>query len=219
LLLFLLTATAGSAWQGKCVGVTDGDKISVMHGGRAERIRLNGIDCPESRQAFGTQARQATAKWVFGTVVTVVPVDTDHYGRTVAKVWCANGASLNESLLRSGYAWWYRQYAPHSQLLASLEQQARQAKRGLWADAHAQPPWEFRHGTSFTTAGSSGRTTATGQSGRTRSSSASAATVYVTRTGRCFHRVGCSSLRKSQSPMSRQAAMATGLRACSRCNP
>jgi micrococcal nuclease len=42
------------------VGISDGDTISVMHNGRAEKIRLNGIDCPEKRQAFGQLAKQFT---------------------------------------------------------------------------------------------------------------------------------------------------------------
>jgi hypothetical protein len=41
-------------------------------------------------------------------------------------------------------AWWYRPYAPKDIMLAQLEAEARAAKRGLWADAHPVPPWEWR---------------------------------------------------------------------------
>ena len=50
-------AVALSEYQGKVVRVIDGDTIEVLHHGQAERIRLNGIDCPEKGQAYGTRAR------------------------------------------------------------------------------------------------------------------------------------------------------------------
>jgi micrococcal nuclease len=106
LLSFLtLPAVAGEAWSGRCVGISDGDTVKVMHLGKAERIRLYGIDCPERRQDFGTRARKFTSDMVFGKVVNVEPVDRDRYGRTVAWV-SVSGKSLNKELLRAGLAWW-----------------------------------------------------------------------------------------------------------------
>ena len=57
LLLFYVT-TAHAEFTGKVVGVIDGDTIDVLHDGAAERIRLNGIDCSEKRQAFGRKAKE-----------------------------------------------------------------------------------------------------------------------------------------------------------------
>jgi endonuclease YncB( thermonuclease family) len=48
-----------------------------------ERVRLNGIDCPEKRQAFGNRAKQFTSNLVFAKTVTVQALDLDRYGRTV----------------------------------------------------------------------------------------------------------------------------------------
>ena len=70
--------------------------------------------------------------------------ETDRYGRTVAKVVLPDGRSLNQELVRQGLAWWYRQYAPHDQILAGLEAEARAAKRGLWSERNPVPPWEWR---------------------------------------------------------------------------
>lgn len=50
--------TFAAEFTGKVVGVTDGDTISVMHNGKAEKIGLNGIDCPEKVQAYSTKANQ-----------------------------------------------------------------------------------------------------------------------------------------------------------------
>jgi len=53
-------------FTGRVVGVIDGDSIRVMHDGKAEQIRLNGIDCPEKKQPAGTRAKQFTSGEVLG---------------------------------------------------------------------------------------------------------------------------------------------------------
>jgi len=53
--LFLPALLFAADFTGRVVGISDGDTISVMHGTRAEKIRLNGIDCPEKRNAPGGQ--------------------------------------------------------------------------------------------------------------------------------------------------------------------
>jgi len=49
-------------FSGPVVSILDGDTIDVLHNNRAERIRLNGIDCPEKGQAYGKKAKQATLR-------------------------------------------------------------------------------------------------------------------------------------------------------------
>lgn len=68
--------------------------------------------------------------------------DTDRYGRTVAKVYCA-GVYANAEQIRVGLAWAYRKYL-HNQSLLDLENEARTAKRGLWIDSDPVSPWEYR---------------------------------------------------------------------------
>jgi endonuclease YncB( thermonuclease family) len=53
------------------VRVTDGDSIKVMHDGKAEKIRLIGIDCSEKRQPFGTRVKEYTSELAFGQEVHV----------------------------------------------------------------------------------------------------------------------------------------------------
>ena len=74
------------------------------------------------------------------------PTDRDQYGRLVADVILPDGRNLNRELVRAGLAWWYRRYAPHDAELEALEAEARAARRGLWADPHPVPPWEWRRG-------------------------------------------------------------------------
>ena len=82
---------------------------------------------------------------VFGKDVEVEPVDVDRYGRTVALV-AVFKRLVNEELVNAGFAWVYTHYCtqPICERWKALEQEAREAKRGLWADPHAIPPWEFR---------------------------------------------------------------------------
>lgn len=131
------------AWTGTVVGVADGDTISVMHDGRAEKIRLYGVDAPEQEQDFGTQARKFTSDMVFGQVVDVHEVTVDRYGRTVAWV-SVNGKSLNKELIKAGLAWWYRRYAWRNRELQTLQIQARKQQIGIWSLPNPIPPWRFR---------------------------------------------------------------------------
>ena len=132
-------------FTGKVVEVTDGDTISVMHNGKAEKVRLSGIDCPEKSQAFGQRAKQFTSELVFGKDVTVTVHDTDKYGRTIGEVKLLDGRVLSQELVKAGLAWWYRKYAPGDTTLERLETEARNAKQGLWVDPNPIPPWEWRH--------------------------------------------------------------------------
>jgi endonuclease YncB( thermonuclease family) len=133
-------------FTGKAVGISDGDTVSVLREGKAVKVRLHGVDTPEKTQAFGTQARKFTSDLAFQQTVTVVIRATDRYGRLVGEVLLPDGRSLNQELVKAGMAWWYRPYAPNDIMLAQLEAEARTAKRGLWADAHPVPPWEWRKG-------------------------------------------------------------------------
>jgi endonuclease YncB( thermonuclease family) len=147
--LFLLAAAAAATllaqdFTGKVVRISDGDTIRVMHNGVAERIRLWGIDCPESKQAFGTRAKQFTGDRAFGKEVAVHVRDVDRYGRTVAEIILPDGRNLNREIVRAGFAWWYERYARHETVLRDLQNEARAARRGLWADPNPVPPWEWR---------------------------------------------------------------------------
>jgi endonuclease YncB( thermonuclease family) len=125
---------SASDFNGKVVGVTDGDTITVLHNGRGEKIRLYGIDCPEKRQPFGTAAKQFSSELAFGKIVTVVPMGRDRSSRTVADVFLPDNRLLNHELVREGLAWRYKRYALENSVLEQLERDAREAKRGLWAD-------------------------------------------------------------------------------------
>jgi endonuclease YncB( thermonuclease family) len=82
---------------------------------------------------------------VKGKPVTLKVRDEDRYGRLVSEVILEDGHSLNQALVEAGMAWWYRSYAESNTTLSRLEREAREAGRGLWADADPEPPWQFRN--------------------------------------------------------------------------
>ena len=71
LLLPLSAALGAQSFTAKVVGVHDGDTITVYDGREQTRIRLEGIDCPETSADFSTRAKQLTSNLVFGKQVRV----------------------------------------------------------------------------------------------------------------------------------------------------
>ena len=128
----------------KVIRVLDGDTIEVLHNNHPERIRLSGIDCPEKGQAFGKRAKQAASELVYGKEVTLQIHGKDKYKRILAELILSDGTSVNQQLVKDGWCWWYRKYAPGDTVLEVLEKEAREAKKGLWVDPKSIPPWEWR---------------------------------------------------------------------------
>jgi endonuclease YncB( thermonuclease family) len=113
-----------------------------MKYGRAIKIRLEGIDCPELGQDFGTRARGFTSAMVFGKIVEVKEYNQDVFGRTVARVY-VDGKDLSLELVKSGLAWHFKKYSSDP-ILEGAEDQARKMKIGLWSMQNPIPPWEYR---------------------------------------------------------------------------
>jgi endonuclease YncB( thermonuclease family) len=145
-----LPATA-SVIEGRVVGVSDGDTVTVLDAGRRQhKIRLLGVDAPEKDQDFGERSKQSLSDLVYGKDVTVDYEKKDRYGRTLGKVM-VGGRSANLEQVRAGLAWFYRHYAddvPKADRTAldEAEREARQSKRGLWSQPNPTPPWDFRRG-------------------------------------------------------------------------
>ena len=114
------------------VRVIEGDTIEVLHNHHPELIRLNGIDC------------HVASDLVFRKEVTLQTHGLDEYGRTIGDVILPDGMNLNQELVRRGLCWWYRGNMPGNTVLEGLEKNAREAKKGVWADPQPVPPWEWR---------------------------------------------------------------------------
>lgn len=122
--------------------VHDGDTISLRCASSASviRVRLANIDAPELHQAYGPEASAALRELTAGQTVVVDAVATDRYGRVVASLSVA-GHDLGLQLVARGLAWCGLR---PSRKCHRLQADARDARRGLWAQADAEPPWQWR---------------------------------------------------------------------------
>lgn len=136
-------AKHATTFRARVANVIDGDTLRVIDASGTESIvRVEGIDCPESGQPFGGVARRFVRAQAFDRDVDVRVVSRDAHHRLIARV-SVNGQDLSTQLLRAGLAWHYTEYS-HDAALAAAERDARQAKRGLWSESAAMPPWVWR---------------------------------------------------------------------------
>lgn len=138
----IFPAARQEEFSGRVVTVVDGDTIGVLRDGREVLVRLDGIDAPESGQAFGPEARQFMRDAAFDRIVVVNGVEIDRSGRLIARV-TANGRDLSMAAVEAGWAW---QFVRHSndRSLAAAEARARAQRLGLWAQPDPTPPWDYR---------------------------------------------------------------------------
>ena len=134
---------------GKVVKITDGDTLVVLDASNTQhKIRLSGIDAPETNQPFGKRSKEALSALVAGQRVEVDWHKRDRYDRIVGKV-IAQGKDVNLAQVRTGMAWWYRKYANEQSrvdqgIYAATEAKARVSGVGLWGDKDPIPPWDWR---------------------------------------------------------------------------
>ena len=127
--------------EGRIDRVIDGDTFHMASMGRRFRVRLKGIDAPEVRGAAGRAARDWAMERFTDERVTWRPLGVDVYGRLVADVHVGDGTLVNAEVVRSGYARAIRDFpSEHRELLVSLENEAREAGRGMWGTSPAEPP-------------------------------------------------------------------------------
>ena len=122
----------------------DGDTLDVTQGSQKERVRLIGVDTPETHdprkpvQCFGLAAAAHTKQTLEGKTVRLEPdpqdSDRDKYGRLLRYVYLPDGTLYNAALVHDGYAFAYVVF-PYTKIdqFRALETDARTHNRGLWA--------------------------------------------------------------------------------------
>lgn len=126
--------------------VVDGDTLEIS----GERVRLEGIDAPESGQTCGSASgaewkcglasAQALLRLTGGKDVACDSRGRDKYGRMLG-ICFADGIELNAELVRLGLAWAFVKY---SQSYVTAEAEAKATKSGIWQGS-AMPAWDYRH--------------------------------------------------------------------------
>lgn len=124
--------------------VTDGDTVWVrpVQGGPPQHVRIDGIDAPESCQAFGREARAALASRVLHKRVVVITQGADDYRRTIAQLRLGR-SDVGAWMVSHGYAWSYR-FRSDLGPYARQEARARSRRLGMWHHGHPEIPRDFR---------------------------------------------------------------------------
>lgn len=131
--------------EGTVTRVVDGDTLEIVLHGETQKVRLIGIDTPETVdprkpvECFGNEASAHLKTLVDGQVVTVAydatQGMTDKYGRILVYVTLADGTNVAEKMLRDGFAYEYTYNKPYElqKDFKNAEQVARDSETGLWS--------------------------------------------------------------------------------------
>jgi len=198
LLASLLSVGLADETTQKVARVIDGDTIELENG---ERVRYIGIDTPETKhpskpvEYYGREADSANRSLVEGKEVWLEfdVQERDQYGRLLAYV-CVDDIFVNAWLVENGYAqvMTIPPNVRYAERFLELQQKAREEGKGLW-----------------------------GEKGRSvgRESGSDTTTVFVTKTGKKYHRKGCRYLRYSRISISLRKAVLEGYEPCKVCQP
>lgn len=129
-------------WEGWVSWVLDGDTLTFLPQGQTSsvRVRLDGIDAPESCQTGGEAARDALLALVHRRAVQIKVWREDTYGRWVGTVY-RDGRDMNEAMVRQGWAWAYS-FRVGKGPYAQAQHQAQAEHLGIFGqgDAPMAPP-------------------------------------------------------------------------------
>lgn len=147
LLLFLMSSNCFAGELKGIPTITDGDTLRLLN----EKIRLDGIDAPESGQKCankkgtsydcGKLATEFLKTVIDQNIVRCETNSQDRYGRYIATCFL-NNTNLNEMMVLNGHALAYRQY---SKRYISAEKNAEDKEIGMWQGEFIVP-WEWRKG-------------------------------------------------------------------------
>jgi endonuclease YncB( thermonuclease family) len=149
--LFVLTGPLGAQpstpndFEGKVLEVTDGDtfRMKIANDGPVVKIRVYGMDAPETDQAFGETARNRLKELIDGKTVKIKRKAVS-YGRVVGDVHL-DGERVGLRMIGEGLARWYKDFAENEFDLKLAEQEAKEEDRGIWKGSQDPvPPWEWR---------------------------------------------------------------------------
>lgn len=142
--LLVCAISGAETITGYVIRVSDGDTFTLLlENDSRERVRLYGIDAPESEQVFGHESRNFLARMINRKQVTVSYTQRDKYGRILGNISTDAISDVNLEMLKSGMAWHYS-YFDNTPSYKESAAKARESKIGLWADPNPINPYEWR---------------------------------------------------------------------------
>lgn len=143
----------GGGFEGKVVEVVAADLLKIEREGAPYEVRIYGVDAPEPGQAFSAEAAKFVKEKTAGQVVKAEGLAVDSLGKMVASVTLPDGTDLGLALASAGLAWWDEVNAPEAKVLKGATVKALVGKLGLFTEAAALAPWDYRKsngGTAYT---------------------------------------------------------------------
>ena len=130
---------------GRVITIHDGDTYTILvNGNQQVKVRMQGIDAPESGQDFSRKAKDYLKSLIIQKEVTLKYTEKDHYERLLAYTYLPDGREAGQEMLKAGYAWHFKLYNS-SKELSQMEETARMEKKGMWLDPHPVEPWIERN--------------------------------------------------------------------------
>lgn len=148
-LISFLSVSCSNSQSLRCTRVVDGDTIILSNG---ERVRLIGVDTPETKhprkpvEYYGKEASAFTKGMVEGKYVRLEYdwQERDKYGRLLAYVYLLDGTFLNAEIIKQGYGHAFTRFPfKYLEQFRQYEREAREDKRGLWADQSSEEGKEY----------------------------------------------------------------------------
>ncbi|MCL2282506.1 MAG: thermonuclease family protein [Fibromonadales bacterium] len=145
LLIAVSLCFAAEAWvKGIAQDVHDGDTFKLKEGGQVIKVRIFGIDAPETDQAYGQESGKALRALIEGKEIRLRIENKDRYGRTVGEPWLGDSLNISLWMLQNGHAWWYKSYSKKRTDFEDAEKEAKAQKLGLWEGEKPTAPWDHR---------------------------------------------------------------------------
>ena len=142
IVLYILYYTSSAkTFEGKVVDVNSGDEIIVEFEGQRKVVRLRDVYCPVWGQPYFKNARKFTRELVEKKLVTVSYHGKQKKEYILANVHMENSSEIKYELVKNGYAWRWKHALNYK--LWTLQNEARNKKKGLWKRKKPIPPWEW----------------------------------------------------------------------------
>ncbi len=135
-----LINTAGEL--GTVVEWIEADHFVVNLSGETVTVQLNAIDAPPQSLPGGTEALALVQELINDQPVRLLEFRRNEEGYVIGEVYTQDNLSLNEELMKAGWAWFYEPDSNHNPYYRELNDTAIEEKRGLWSLEAPTPPWE-----------------------------------------------------------------------------
>jgi endonuclease YncB( thermonuclease family) len=141
----LASPVLATSLAGRVIRVQDGNSLTIQADGRAVRVRLEGIDAPELKQAYGPESQRSLADLCFDKESVAEYRSKDSDGRPLVQIRCA-GVDANAEQVQRGMAWVDKRHTNSASPLHFMMDQAQRSREGLWSDRSPVAPWIWRRG-------------------------------------------------------------------------